>query len=100
MTLKGRGHMAIRCDVTRRKDCEKAVERVIARHNRLDILLNYAGITSPQRVMQVDDATYNRIFDINMRGTYHMIVSDTGEEFDAAVPAFSLDSPHEKHAIN
>ncbi len=72
VTLKGRGHMAIRCDVTRRKDCEKAVERVIARYNRLDSLLNYAGITSPQRVMQVDDATYNRIFDINMRGTYHM----------------------------
>ncbi len=71
-SLKGRGHIAIRCDVTRRKDCERAVERVIRRHKRLDILCNYAGITSPQRVMQVDDATYDRIFDINMRGTLHM----------------------------
>ncbi|MFY8114322.1 MAG: SDR family NAD(P)-dependent oxidoreductase [Rhabdaerophilum sp.] len=71
-SLKGRGHMALRCDVTRRAACERAVERVIKRHNRLDILLNYAGITSPQRVMQVDDATYDRIFDINMRGTYFM----------------------------
>ena len=29
-----------------------------------------------------------------MEGSYHMKVLDTGETFDAAVPAFSLDSPH------
>lgn len=29
-----------------------------------------------------------------MRGTYHMIVSATGERFDVMIPAFSLDSPH------
>ena len=30
-----------------------------------------------------------------MVGTYHMIVVETGEPFDIAIPAFSLDSPHE-----
>lgn len=35
-----------------------------------------------------------------MRGTYHMIVSATGEEFDAAVPAFSLDSPHQQGGVH
>jgi ApaG protein len=30
-----------------------------------------------------------------MRGTYHMIVGTTGEAFDVAIPAFSLDSPHQ-----
>jgi ApaG protein len=30
-----------------------------------------------------------------MRGTYHMVVSATGEAFDVRIPAFSLDSPHE-----
>ncbi len=29
-----------------------------------------------------------------MEGSYHMTVTATGEMFDAAVPAFSLDSPH------
>lgn len=28
-----------------------------------------------------------------MSGTYHMICSNSGETFDVAVPAFSLDSP-------
>lgn len=71
-SLKGRGHLAIRCDVTRRAQCERAAQRVLARHGRVDILVNNAGITSPQRVMEVDDATYDRIFDINMRGTLYM----------------------------
>ena len=30
-----------------------------------------------------------------MRGTYHMVLSDTGEGFDVTIPTFSLDSPHQ-----
>jgi ApaG protein len=30
-----------------------------------------------------------------MRGAYHMVVGATGEAFDVAIPAFSLDSPHQ-----
>ncbi len=30
-----------------------------------------------------------------MRGAYHMVVPSTGEAFDVAIPAFSLDSPHQ-----
>ena len=29
-----------------------------------------------------------------MTGAYHMIVAASGENFDVAIPAFSLDSPH------
>jgi ApaG protein len=34
-----------------------------------------------------------------MVGTYHM-VSENGEQFDVAIPAFSLDSPHEARRLN
>ena len=30
-----------------------------------------------------------------MEGAYHMVVQDSGEAFDVAIPAFSLDSPHQ-----
>ncbi len=30
-----------------------------------------------------------------MVGTYHMVATGSGEEFDVAIPAFSLDSPHQ-----
>jgi ApaG protein len=35
-----------------------------------------------------------------MRGQYHMIVTATGERFDAEIPAFSLDSPHGQVTLN
>ncbi|WP_338663615.1 Co2+/Mg2+ efflux protein ApaG [Pararoseomonas sp. SCSIO 73927] len=35
-----------------------------------------------------------------MRGQYHMVVSATGEAFDAEIPAFSLDSPYGGVTLN
>ncbi|MDB5373730.1 MAG: ApaG protein [Belnapia sp.] len=35
-----------------------------------------------------------------MRGTYHMVLSDTGEAFDVAIPSFSLDSPHQPSRLH
>ena len=71
-TLTGSGHLSIRCDVTQRADCDAAAAQALAAWGRIDILVNIAGITSPQRLMEVDAATYERVFDINMRGTMYM----------------------------
>ena len=71
-TLPGTGHQGQRCDVTHKADCDALVAAALAAWGRIDILVNIAGTTSPQRLMEVDDATYNRIFDINMRGTLYM----------------------------
>jgi ApaG protein len=30
-----------------------------------------------------------------MEGLYHMVTTGSGEKFDVAIPAFSLDSPHQ-----
>ena len=35
-----------------------------------------------------------------MRGAYHMIETVSGEAFDVAVPAFSLDSPHQVGGVH
>jgi ApaG protein len=35
-----------------------------------------------------------------MRGTYHMIETVSGEAFDVAIPAFSLDSPHQAGVLH
>ncbi len=34
-----------------------------------------------------------------MEGSYGMI-NEKGEQFEIAIPAFSLDSPHDKHSVN
>jgi ApaG protein len=35
-----------------------------------------------------------------MVGAYHMVVPGSGENFDVAIPAFSLDSPHQSGRIH
>jgi ApaG protein len=35
-----------------------------------------------------------------MTGQYHMVVTSTGEMFDVAIPAFSLDSPHQQGRVH
>jgi ApaG protein len=35
-----------------------------------------------------------------MRGLYHMVVSASGENFDVEIPAFSLDSPHQRGMVH
>jgi ApaG protein len=35
-----------------------------------------------------------------MVGAYHMVVSSSGENFDVAIPAFSLDSPHQSGRVH
>lgn len=68
----GPAHLGIGCDVTDRGSCVAAVRAVTDRVGRVDVLVNIAGITSPQRVAEVDDATYDKVMDVNMRGTLHM----------------------------
>jgi ApaG protein len=33
-------------------------------------------------------------------GAYHMVVPSSGETFDVAIPAFSLDSPHQAGRVH
>jgi ApaG protein len=35
-----------------------------------------------------------------MVGAYHMLVPSSGENFDVAIPAFSLDSPHQNGRVH
>jgi len=35
-----------------------------------------------------------------MRGLYHMVVPASGESFDVEIPAFSLDSPHQRGMVH
>ena len=35
-----------------------------------------------------------------MVGTYHMVATASGETFDVAIPAFSLDSPHQRGRLH
>ena len=68
----GAGHLGGRCDVTAKPDCDAAAAATLKAFGRIDVLINIAGITSPQRLLDVDPDTYTRVMDVNMRGTLYM----------------------------
>jgi NAD(P)-dependent dehydrogenase (short-subunit alcohol dehydrogenase family) len=71
-TLPGRKHFGARCNVTDKAECEAAVALAVTHFGRIDILVNIAGITSPQRLMEVTPEMYSLVMDVNMRGTLYM----------------------------
>lgn len=70
--LTGHGHFGARCNVTDKADCEAAAALALQRFGRIDVLVNIAGITSPQRLMEVTPEMYSLVMDVNMRGTLYM----------------------------
>lgn len=51
------------------------VERVVAEHGRIDYLFNNAGIGLGGQALELTNAHYDRIIDINIRGVVHGITA-------------------------
>ncbi len=68
----GAGHRGYACDVTDKAACVAAVEKVTGEFGRVDVLVNNAGITQPVKTLEIDDEGYDRILDVNLRGTLYM----------------------------
>jgi NAD(P)-dependent dehydrogenase (short-subunit alcohol dehydrogenase family) len=60
---------ALPCDVTDETQVQAAVAEVLHRHGRLDILVNAAGVITPDGAAAIDDDTWQRQLDINLGGT-------------------------------
>ncbi len=68
----GAGHRGYAANVADKAACEAVVAKVVDEFGRVDVLINNAGITQPVKTLQIDDAGYDRILDVNLRGTLYM----------------------------
>lgn len=64
----GPQHLGLACDVTNRASCEEAAQAAIKAFGRVDALINNAGITQPVKVWEINEADWNRIQDVNLKG--------------------------------
>jgi len=58
------------CDVTDTESVNRAVAEVIAAEGRIDVLVNGAGVFYPTRIGETDEAMFDRMCDINLKGTF------------------------------
>src|SRR2546426_10131745 len=63
--------LAVRADVTRAADNQMIVEKALAAWGRLDIFFANAGVPqAPENVEQVDEAVFDRIMAVNVKGVW------------------------------
>ncbi|WP_407521928.1 SDR family oxidoreductase [Methylobacterium oryzisoli] len=66
--------IAVRTDVSSRADIDRLVGEVARRFGTPDIIVNNAGYTHRNRpLLEVDEATFDRVFDVNVKSIYHMV---------------------------
>jgi 3-oxoacyl-[acyl-carrier protein] reductase len=60
-------------DVTDAGAVDDLVEKVIAELGRIDILVNSAGVFYPTPIGETDESAFDRMVDLNLKGTFLMI---------------------------
>lgn len=73
--LRNQGADVIAChaDVSNRAAVQAAVAEVLSHFGRIDILVNNAGIHRTGKVEEIDEETWDRVIDINLKGCFLMI---------------------------
>ena len=65
-------------DVTNEADWDRVVADIVARHGRLDILINNAGIAAMARLVNATTDDWNRTIAINQTGVFFGIRAGRG----------------------
>jgi NAD(P)-dependent dehydrogenase (short-subunit alcohol dehydrogenase family) len=66
----GRRSAAVQGDLSKAGECERVVEEAASSLGGLDILINNAGVTRALDFLETDEATYDEMFDLNMKGYF------------------------------
>ena len=68
----GEGHLGVAANVADEAQVRDAIAQVLAQFGRIDVLVNNAGITQPVKTLEITGADYDRILNVNLRGTLLM----------------------------
>lgn len=64
--------LAIKGDVSSFEDCEEFVKQVIEKFEKIDVLVNNAGITKDMLLMRMKKEDFEQVIDVNLVGTFNV----------------------------
>jgi 3-oxoacyl-[acyl-carrier protein] reductase len=73
----GRDAIAVQSDVSQLDQAEDLVKESVAKFARIDILVNNAGITRDNLVMRMNEAEWDSVLSVNLKGTFNCIKAVT-----------------------
>ena len=69
----GRKSLAIKADISNQKEVKKLVESVVKEVGTIDVLMNVAVMYHPKSVVDLDEESWNKLTDVNLKGYWLMI---------------------------
>jgi meso-butanediol dehydrogenase / (S,S)-butanediol dehydrogenase / diacetyl reductase len=70
MAKAGGETLAVQCDVTQARQVQDAMRAIVGRFGRLDVVVNNAGALIAATAEETSDADWDRIIDVNAKGTF------------------------------
>ncbi len=62
--------LAIKCDVSKKKEVDEMVEKTIKEFGKVDILVNNAGICQFKPFLEITEEEWDKTIDINLKGYF------------------------------
>jgi len=62
--------LAIKCDVSKKKEVDEMIEKTIEKFGKVDILVNNAGICQFKPFLELTEEEWERTLDINLKGYF------------------------------
>jgi len=69
----GREVLTEKVDVTRFEDVQRFIQKALDKFNKIDILINNAGITRDGLLVRMNEADWNAVLGVNLNGTFNCI---------------------------
>lgn len=62
----------IKSDVSKFDECENMIRQVIEKFEKIDVLVNNAGITKDNLILRMSEDDFEKVIDINLKGTFNV----------------------------
>ncbi len=64
--------LAVPCDVTDEAQVQRLVDAAIERYERIDVLVNNAGLGGTADIVEMTDEQWSKVLDVTLTGTFRM----------------------------
>ena len=94
--------IAVPADLSSEAECHRLAEEIASREDHLEVLINNAGATWGAPMAEYDEAAFERVFALNVKGVFHLTkflrplleVNGTADEPSRVINIGSIDGIH------
>jgi 3-oxoacyl-[acyl-carrier protein] reductase len=73
ITAQGGKALGLTLDVAKRDAVREAVRTIVERYSSIDVLVTAAGVVGPAELRAIEEASWDRTLDVNLKGTLFCI---------------------------